>query len=109
MYLRQSQYLLWLLEKYGFAKANRVSTPKYYSGKLIKTDVAASSVVTISYQSMVGHLLHAARATRPDISYAVGVVSRFNSNPSEAPSLFLKGTIHLSLHYKATGKDILRC
>ena len=33
---------------------------------------------------MVGSLLHAARATHPDIAHAVGVVSKFNATPTQA-------------------------
>ena len=33
---------------------------------------------------MVGSLLHAARATRPDIAFAVSTVSKFNAAPTQA-------------------------
>ena len=35
----------------------------------------------IQYASAVGSLMYAMLCTRPDIYYAVGVVSRFQSNP----------------------------
>ena len=38
----------------------------------------------VPYQSVVGSLMYAMVCTRPDLSYAVGVVSRFMSNPREA-------------------------
>ena len=66
-------------------------------------------------QSMVGSLLHAARATRPDIAHAVGTVSKFNSTPTEVQMKalkwifhYLKGTIDLSLCYYATGEKLYR-
>ena len=56
---------------------------------------------------MVGSLLHAARATRPDIAQAVGVVSKFNAEPTEAHLTavkrifrYLKGTVNLALQYQ---------
>ena len=62
---------------------------------------------------MVGSLLHAARATRPDIAHAVGTVSKFNSTPTEVPMKavnrifrYLKGTIDLSLCYNATSEKL---
>ena len=62
---------------------------------------------------MVSYLLHAARATRPDIAHAVGIVSKFNSTPTEVPMKavnrifrYLKGTIDLSLCYNATGEKL---
>ena len=56
---------------------------------------------------MVGSLLYASIATRPDIAQAVGAVSKYNSNPSEAHLTavkrimrYLKGTIDIALYYK---------
>ena len=69
--LCQNQYLLRLLEKFGLSEANTVSTPMDPNVKLVKDDNYSKKVATyidpIQYQSMVGSLLHAARATRPDI------------------------------------------
>ena len=39
---------------------------------------------SVTQQSMVGSLLYAAIATRPDIAQAVGAVSKFNAKPTEA-------------------------
>ena len=38
----------------------------------------------VPYQSAMGSLMYAMVCTRPDIAYAVGVVSRFMTNPGEA-------------------------
>ena len=38
----------------------------------------------VPYQSAVGSLMYAMVCTRPDIAYAVGVVSRFMTNPGQA-------------------------
>ena len=35
------------------------------------------------YQAVIGSLIYASIGTRPDISYAVGVLSQFMSNPGE--------------------------
>jgi hypothetical protein len=37
----------------------------------------------VPYASAVGNLMYAMVCTRPDITHAVGVVSRFFSNPSK--------------------------
>jgi hypothetical protein len=109
IYLCQSQYIQRLLEKYGLSEANVVSTPMDSNVKLVKNDSYSKRVDSSRYQSMVGSLLHLARATRPDIAHAVGSVSKFNSEPTEAHLTavkrifrYLKGTISLSLHYKTT-------
>ena len=52
---------------------------------------------------MVGSLLYAAIATRPDIAQAVGAVSKFCSKPSEAHLTavrYLKGTANISLKFE---------
>ena len=38
---------------------------------------------TIPYASAVGSLMYAMLCTRPDLAYAVSVVSRFQSNPGK--------------------------
>lgn len=56
---------------------------------------------------MVGSLLYAAMATRPDIAQAVSVVSKFNADPNAAHLTavkrilrYLKGTVNLALKYE---------
>ena len=112
--LSQKQYLLRLLEKYGLSEANTVSTPMDPNVKLVRDDKYSKSVDLILYQSMVGSLLHAARATRPDIAHAVSIVSKSNSEPSQAHLTavkrifrYLKGTLDVTLQYKSTGEKLL--
>jgi hypothetical protein len=111
--LNQKQYVWRLLEKYGLTEANIVSTPMDPNVKLVRDDQHSERTDPIRYQSMVGSLLHAARATRPDISYAVGVVSKFNHEPSVAHLTavkrifrYLKGTADMVLEFKATEKEL---
>ncbi len=59
--------------------------------------------------SMVRSLLYATTATRPDIAFAVGRVSKFSSAPTTAHLTavkrifrYLKGTMHLGLCYEKT-------
>ena len=40
-------------------------------------------MMKVPYASAVGSLMYAMVCTRPDIGYAVGVVSRFMSNPGK--------------------------
>ena len=112
--LSQKQYLSKLLEKYRLTEAKPVSTPIDPSVKLMKDDGYSKRADPIQYQSMVGSLLHAARATQPDIALAVGIVSKFNANPTEAHLTavkrifrYLKGTANLVLQYKATGSELI--
>ena len=114
IYLDQSRYLLKILEKYGLAEAKTISIPADPNVKLLKDDGCSKKVDPIRYQSMVGSLLHAARATRPDIAQAVGVVSKFNAEPTEAHLTavkrifrYLKGTVNLALQYQAKGGELI--
>ena len=63
---------------------------------------------------MVGSLLHASIATRPDIAQAVGAVSKFNSCPTEAHLTavkrifrYLKGSINLCIKYERSADNRL--
>ena len=107
--LCQKRYIEKLLQRYGLQDANAVSTPVDLNVKLVADDGHSKPVDKVRYQSMVGSLLYAAVATRPDISQAVRVLSKFNSAPTEAHLAaakrvlrYLKGTMNLSLQYKQT-------
>ena len=114
MLLCQKQYLLKLLEKYRLSEANTVSTPMDLNVKLVKDDSYSKKVDVTQYHSMVGSLLHAARATCPDIAHAIGMVSKFNAAPMQAHLtavkrifLYLKWRIDLKLQYRSTGEKML--
>lgn len=47
-------------------------------------------VANIPYREAIGSLLHLARTTRPDISYAVNFLSRKQLNPTEENWLEVK-------------------
>lgn len=102
-----------LLDKYCMSNANVVSTPMDTNVKLVKDDGQSRMVGPVCYQSMVGSILHAARATQPDIAYVIATVSKYNAAPTEAHLTtvkwnlcYLKGEINLSLYYKATGQNM---
>ena len=73
--------LLSMTKRESVGQAKPSTTPVV---KLVKYDGVSKLVDPICYQSMVGSLLYAAIATRPDIAQAVGTVSNFNSCPTEA-------------------------
>ena len=105
--MHQKQYISATLEKYGLSDAKVVATPADNNVNLKKDDGVSNTVDPTLYQSMVGSLLYAAIATRPDIAQAVGVVSKFSSKPNEAHLTavkrilrYLKGTGDLALKYE---------
>ena len=114
LWVHQRQYILTLLDKYGLSEVKPSTTPTDISVKLVKDDGVSKSVDQVIYQSMVGSLLYAAIATRPDIAQAVGAVSKFNSCPTEAHLTavkrilrYLKGTINLGLMYNKSADQKL--
>ena len=112
--LHQNQYILGMLERYGLSDATTYATPSDTNVKL-KKDCANSNAVDVSkYQSMVGSLLYAAMATRPDIAYAVSCVSKFNSSPTKTHMTalkrifqYLKYSSNLALKLEKSGKGLL--
>ena len=112
--LHQKQYIEKMLKKFGQTEAKMVMTPADLNVKLKKEDGVSKSVNPTQYQSMVGSLLYAAIATRPDIAQAVGVVSKFCASPTEAHLTvakwilrYLKGTADLGLKYEKSDKGTL--
>ena len=112
--LYQKYYLQKVLARFGMLEANAVSTPADSNVKLQKDDGVSTPVDSMKYQSMVGSLLYAASGTRPDISQAVGDVSKYSSHPTESHLTavkrimrYLKGTIDLKLTYKKCDNQIV--
>ena len=80
--LCQKSYVEQILRKYGMEHAKPVATPAATDVRLQRDD-GSKPVDPVSYQSIVGSLLYASIATRPDIAHSVGVLSKFNSCPTE--------------------------
>ena len=63
--------------------------------KLVKDDDVSKRVGDGTvYQSMVGSLLYASTATRPDIAQAVGAVSKFCSQSNATHFMAIKMILH---------------
>ena len=108
--LSEKQYIMKMLDRYGLEDANPVSIPMDVNVKHVAEDGYSKLVDKTQYQSMLGSLLYAAIATMPDISHAVGALSKFNSAPTEAHLTaakrvmrYLKGTLSMSIQYRKTG------
>ena len=74
---------------------------------------ATESSVNFPYREAIGSLLYLANATKPDISYAVNVLSRHQINPIENDwkmviwvLRYLKGTTKLALTFKGNDQGI---
>ena len=84
--MSQEQYIENVLERFNMSQAKVVSSLlashfKLSSKHSPSTDKENEDMRRVSYASVVGSLMYAMVCTRLDIAYAVGVVSRFLSNP----------------------------
>ena len=87
IHISQRQYAVNMLEQYGMADCKPVDTPML-PGLVLSKEMGAKTEEESKrykgiYLSAVGSLLYLATQTRPDISYTVGLLARFNSNPGE--------------------------
>jgi hypothetical protein len=110
--LSQRQYIVNMLDRFEFSDCNPVSTPMD-PGLRLDASMGPSSpsdvafMRTVPYLSAVGALMYLAVTTRPDITNAVSILARFNSNPGPThwkavKHLFryLKGTMDFKLVYR---------
>ena len=74
IFLSQSKYAKNLVKKFGLESASSIRTPMSPNVKLT-VDLLGKSVDPFLYRSMIGRLLYLT-ASRPDISYSVGVCAR---------------------------------
>ena len=80
LYLSQREYVGKVLQRFHMDDAKGISTPLPPYVKLSaldspQTDVDRAEMAKIPYASACGSLMYAMVATRPDIAFAVGVVS----------------------------------
>jgi len=83
----QQNYIDRILHRHGMQDARPSLTPldpnlRFSGHTSIEASVSADQDISIElYQSAVGSLMYAMLGTRPDLAYAVGLVSQFNHSP----------------------------
>ena len=75
----QRRYVNDILKRFGMEDCKAVISPADISTRLIPSD--APTELNVPFREAVGALMHLTTATRPDIAFAVGYVSRFMENP----------------------------
>ena len=80
------------MKKFSLESASSVRTPMSSNVKLT-VDLLGKSVDSSLYRSMIDSLLYLT-ASRPDISYSVGVCTRYQANPKESHMIALKRIIN---------------
>jgi hypothetical protein len=109
--LDQSLYTKKVLERFNALKAKPELTPssmvKLTKAMSPQSDEERATASKLPYLELVGSLLYAALATRPDITHAVNEVCRFMSahgqqhwNAAKRILRYLTGTAKAELHYK---------
>ncbi|KAM1630317.1 hypothetical protein ACFX2K_018465 [Malus domestica] len=109
IFLCQQKYSKDLLKKFGMLECKPTLTPMEPNAKMCAHEGKDLEDATM-YRQLVGSLIYLT-LTRPDISYAVGVMSRYMQNPKK-PHLeavrrilrYVKSTIDYGLLYKK-GED----
>jgi hypothetical protein len=105
-YLTQAKYTSDLISRAGITDSKIVDTPIEYNNRLNTHDGEPLPDATL-YRQLVGSLVYLT-VTRPDISYAVHIVSQFMAAPQSlhyAAVLrilrYLKGTLFHGLHFSS--------
>ena len=83
IFLDQLHYVEKILRKYNFHDHKSVATPFDSSVHLFSVNNDDEIFNQKDYASIIDSLRYATNCTRPDIAYAVGVLSRFTSKPSK--------------------------
>ena len=81
VFITQKKYNEDMLKQYGMHQCKSEMTPVNSNERLRYNDSTGSTDVK-SYKSLVGKLLYLTH-TRPEISFAVGLLSRFMSSPTK--------------------------
>jgi phage terminase small subunit len=109
--LGQQAYIDTILQRFEMTTAYGVQTPLDPNVRLDgHGQQGGVEVDPTQYQAIVGSLMYAALGTRPDITYAVAALSRYNSRPltvhltaAKRVLRYLKTTRTAKLHYSTDG------
>lgn len=87
--ISQKRYIDDMLKKYGMDDCKPVSTPLDTNQRISKemcptSEEGIEEMRKMTYRECIGSLLYAAQITRPDINFAVNLLSRFCENPGRA-------------------------
>jgi hypothetical protein len=104
IFISQKKYIGELLNKFGMVECNPLSTPMEQNLKLTSKEGNEFEDAT-KYKQLVGSLIYLT-TTRPNISFIVGILSRFMQKPCEGHwsaakrvLKYLKGTQDFGLKY----------
>lgn len=112
IFVHQSNYAKRVLSRFNMENCNPVATPGD-SNKILH-DFDDSKPSEYPYREAVGSLMYLSIATRPDITHAVAIASRYLEKPNMAHEnavkrifKYLKGTINFGIFYASGGTNKL--
>lgn len=104
----QEAYAKKILQRFNMTDCKTVSTPAD-CGQNLGDFCDDETDTNFPYREAIGSLMYLAIGTRPDICYAVGVVSRYMEQPSTVHVKavkrifkYIKGSINVGILYKST-------
>jgi transposase InsO family protein len=110
LYLGQQSYITKVLRDFGMEDCKPAVTPMDTNGSNLvpaPKDYQASPFEIKEYQKLIGSLMYAMLGSRPDIAFAVSMVSRFAANPTAEHITaakrilrYLRGTLTYQLTYR---------
>lgn len=102
--LNQSNYAKKVLKRFKMDDCNGISTPM--DANQVCENFGDSKISKFPFREAVGSLIYLSIATRPDISFAVGVASRFLENPNESHVnavkrilKYIKSTLNFGIYF----------
>ena len=90
--LSQCHYIESILKHFGMADSHPIVTPLDPNVKLTKLENTETDIK--EYQSALGSLMYAMLATCPDLTFAVGILSRHTATPGHVHVTVLKHVYH---------------
>ncbi|XP_059671065.1 uncharacterized mitochondrial protein AtMg00810-like [Cornus florida] len=106
IFISQSKYVKELVKKFSMKDSKHVQTPMSTSSKLDR-DSDPNKIDHFLYRSMIGSLLYLA-ATRPDISFSVGICARYQADPRKQHIFavnriirYVNSILNYGLHYSS--------
>jgi len=118
LFLSQQSYIKKVLHRFNMHDAKSVSTPiaphfKLSALQCASTDEDFEYMSRVPYSSAVGSLMYAMVCSRPDLSYAMSLVSRYMANPGKEHwkavqwiFRYLRGTTNACLKFGRTDKGL---
>ncbi|KAL4018248.1 hypothetical protein IC575_021838 [Cucumis melo] len=113
IFIHQSTYTEKILKRFYMDKAHPLNIPMVVQSLDVKKDIFRPQEDNeeilgpeVQYLSAIGALMYLANNTRPDITFSVNLLARYNSSPTKRHwngvkhvLRYLRGTIDISLFY----------